>query len=358
MHSGSSAQIAIGMSEYFTRGLLAKCVFICFQLVISLAWYLLMLLRGGWFCLGFSQIQSLLESKMKNTFKLKALCAALAVSAATAASANQIYLDVGTNYTGVNLTGKVNATSTGLKNEILYTYQSTTFITDLDGNGIDTGDAVSTSVGLFGTNLLENNYATGFTPGQGFGSASNNGYGTPNWIMSFKGENLVGTVGGMSGVGPGAIPLLSYAAGGLIMMLLTFDGVTFNNFMNLMIGGGGATGVGTVLFGMPNFTGVDAGFNNLIHIAGANCGGQSGLQSLTTCNPSPFAVEWIASQDTNVTISQFSAVGLDANGHMVYKVSTNHDGSLRFNVPEPSMLLLMGGALLGLGLSSRRRKQA
>lgn len=293
---------------------------------------------------------------MKNTFKLKALCAALAVSAATAASASQIYLDVGTNYTGGNQTGKVNTTSTGVKNEILYTYQSTTFITDIDGNGIDAGDLVSTSIGLFGSNLLNDNFATGFTPGQGFGSASNNGYGSPNWMISFKGENLLGVVGGLNG----DIPLLSYAAGGLIKMLLTFDGSTFNNFMNLLIGGGGATGVGTVLFGIPDFTGVDAGFNNLIHAAnGINCGGATGFQALATCNPSPLKVSWVASQDTNVTISQFSVAGVDANGNTIYQVSTNHDGSLRFDIPEPSMLLLMGGALLGLGLSSRRRaKQA
>jgi len=354
MLSGGCVQIAIGMSEYFTRGLLVKDVFIVFQLLIDLAWCLLMLLRGKWFCLGFSQIQSLLESKMKNTFKLKALCAALAVSAATAASASQIYLDVGTNFTGLNQTGKVNSTSTGVKNEILYTYQSTTFITDVDGNGIDAGDTVSTSIGLFGTNPLNMNYATGFTPGQNFGEASNNNYGT-SWMMSFKGENLAGVVGGVNG----NIPLLSYAAGGLIKMLLTFDGVNFNNFMNLLVGGGGATGVGTVLFGLPDFTGVDAGFNNLIHAAnGINCGGQTGFQALATCNPSPLKVSWVASQDTNVTLSDFAFAGFDANGKAVYKVSTNHDGSLRFDIPEPSMLLLMGGALLGLGLSSRRRKQA
>jgi hypothetical protein len=296
---------------------------------------------------------------MKNTFKLKALCAALAVSAATAASASQIYLDVGTNFTGLNQTGKVNSTSTGVKNEILYTYQSTTFITDVDGNGIDAGDLVSTSIGLFGTNSIVNNYATGFTPGQAIGTAANNGYNN-DWQIGFKGVNLAGVVSGVNGVGPGAIPLLSYAAGGLIQMLLTFDGVSFNNFMNLLVGGGGATGVGTVLFGVPDFTGVDAGYNNLIHAAnGANCGGLTGLQSLTTCNnPSPFQVSWVASQDTNVTISQFGVASVDQNGIVTYVVSTNHDGSLRFGVPEPSMLLLMGGALLGLGLSSRRRKQA
>lgn len=295
-------------------------------------------------------IQSLLESKMKNTFKLKALCAALAVSAATAASASQIYLDIGTNYTGANQTGKVNATSTGAKDEILYKYQSTTVITDLDGNGIDAGDLVSTSIGLFGSNGLAGNFVSGFDPNQVLGSASNNGYNS-NWQMSFKGENLLGVVSGVNGVGPAGIPLLSYAAGGLIQMLLTFDGSTFQNFMNLLVGGGGATGVGTVLFGVPSFGGTDPQFNELIHAAnGVNCGGNTSLKALVSCNPSPIKVGWVASQDTNVTLSQF----VD-NGDGTFTVSTNHDGSLRFDIPEPSMLLLMGGALLGLGLSSRRR---
>lgn len=283
---------------------------------------------------------------MKNTFKLKALCAALAVSAATAASASQIYLDVGQNFTGANQTGKVNSTSTGVKNEILYTYQSTTIITDLDANGIDAGDLVSTSIGLFGTNIIDDNYATGFTPGQPIGSASNNNYGN-DWLISFKAENLVGQITSVAA----GVPLFNYAPGGLIQMLLTFDGVSFNNFMNLLIAGGGATGVGTVLFGIPDFTGVDAGYNNLIHAAnGVNCGGQTGLQSLVTCSPSPIKTGWVSSQDTNVTISEF----VD-NGDGTFTVATNHDGSIRFNIPEPSMLLLMGGALLGLGLSSRRR---
>lgn len=287
---------------------------------------------------------------MKNSMKLKTLVAALAVGVALAASASPIYLDIGWNYApGAD---KVNDTSTSVKQELTYKYQSTTVITDLDGNGIDAGDTVSTSIGLFGSNQLGFNSVTSLNPSQNFGVYADNGYGGNNWLLSFKGENLLGQVSEVTGAN---VPLLSYGAGGLIQMLLTFNGTTFNNFMNLLVSGGGANGVATVLFGTPNFAGVDAGYNNLIHAAnGINCAGATGFQSLMNCSPAP-VITFAASQETNVLVSDFDVIGLDKDGHTMYSISTNHDGSLAFNVPEPSMLLLMGGALLGLGLTSRRR---
>jgi len=286
---------------------------------------------------------------MKNSFKLKALCAALAVSAAGVASASQIYLDIGNNYTAG--TDKVCDTCTSLKDELTYKYQSTTVITDMDGSGsITAGDAVSTSIGLFGGNQLAFNQVTSLNPSETFGVYSDNGYRSP-WTLTFKGENLLGTVSSISG----GVPLLSYGAGGLLEMLLTFNGATFNNFMDLVVSFGGATGLGTVLFGSPSFTAVDAGYNNLFHAGnGVSCNGLTGFKDLMACNPPP-VITFEASQDTNVLISEFSSAGFDAQGRERFAVSTNHDGSITFNVPEPTTLFLMGGALLGLGLSSRRR---
>lgn len=283
---------------------------------------------------------------MKLKHVLKATCAAVALATAGAAFGSPIYLDVGTNFAPGS--DKVTPTSTSVKNEVLYAYQSTTVVTDTNGNGIiDAGDAITTSIGLFGTNTLSSNMATGFNPNQAFGTNANNGYGT-NWLLSFRSTDLTGVI---AGVTAGGVPLLAYS-GGTVEMLLTFDGISFNNFMNLDVTGGGADGVATVLFGGIDFTGTDAGFNNLFHAAnGVNCAGNTGFYDLATCSPFPATLSFAASQDTNVLISSFTN-----NGDGTFTVSTNHDGSVAFNVPEPSALLLAGSALLGLGFSGRRRR--
>jgi len=299
---------------------------------------------------------------MKNSFKLKALCAALAVSAASAVSASPIYFDIGQDFTFGDTSGKVDSNPfyTGVKNELLYNYKSTTIVTDANGDGVGTGDKITTSIGLFtGNGGLSDNLVTGLSP-VGVSDSSDNGYaipkfavpgypnGLPTWFMSFSAASLTGDVVGVTSEG---VVMVKYDFGGLIKVLLTLDrGTTYNNFMNLFVGAGGPSMLGTVLFGIPNFSGVDSGYNNLIHAAnGVNCGGLTGLQSLMSCNPAA-TVNWVASQDTNVTLSDFKN-----NNDGTYTITSNHDGSLRFDIPEPSMLLLMGGALLGLGLSSRRR---
>lgn len=293
---------------------------------------------------------------MKNSFKLKALCAALAMSAASAASASQIFLDVGANFQN-GATGAVCPTCTSVKDNLTYKYESTTVITDLNANNIiDAGDLVDTKFGMqaFTQAELTKNQVTSLNPSQVFGSPSDNGY-YNNWFLTFGANNLMGQITGISGSGATSVPLFAYGAGGIINLYLTFNGTTYNNFMDLYVLGGGATGVSTELFGTPSFSAVQAGYNNLIHAAnGVNCSGNTGFADLMACSPAP-VIGFNASQNTSVYLSAFLPAGKDASGRATWSLTSQHNGVLSFNVPEPSMLLLMGGALLGLGLSSRRR---
>ena len=62
-------------------------------------------------------------------------------------------------------------------------------------------------------------------------------------MITFKVAGLNGVVTGVTGTG---VPLFQYGPG-LLEMFITFDGVNYNNFMDIALTGGGATGVSTVL---------------------------------------------------------------------------------------------------------------
>lgn len=277
----------------------------------------------------------------------KSLIAASVLLAAGNVSADPFYVDVGTNYGPAG--DQVCPTCTSMKNEFLFTYESSTTIFDtVNDNAIGAGDLLTTDGGL-AVGGLTTNQITGFSPNQVFNTNSNNGYGT-NWLMSFSVTGLNGVVTGVSG----GVPQFTYGPG-LLELFITFDGTTFNNFMDIAVTGGGATGVSTVLFGKADFTTVDAGFNNILHSGSTTClGSDSFFDIWTNCGPDGLDIQFLASFDTNIFVSDFTYNA----GPDTFTLTSNHDGSATFSVPEPGTLALLGGSLMMMGWMGRRNKKA
>lgn len=301
---------------------------------------------------------------MKRTLLVAALLAA-----SSSASALPFYIDIGNNYSGGN--DKVCPTCTSMKNEFLFTYESESLITDTDGSGtVTNGDEITTNAGygvllsnpgnpgsgLVGDGSLGENQLTGFTPNESFGSYANNGYGQ-DWMITFNIYQWEGTVT----VDPLTNNIYPTYGAGLLELFVTFDGVTFNNFMDINMTQGYVTGLGSVLEGTVDFTNVDAGFNNLFHSSNYACNGSDGFYDIwLNCGAgagNDSAIRLVdTSFDSNVTIANAMPV-VTPNG-VAFSLSTDHDGSGTFAVPEPGTLSLLGLSLLGLGGLRMRKKAA
>lgn len=305
---------------------------------------------------------------MKTKFALKTGFAAVAIAAASAANAG-FYLNNGIDFGSIGVVNdKVCATCTSVKSELQFKYDSTTTIYDTNNNGIGAGDGIST-IGGFAVPgaLLGNNQITNFLPAPSpFGTDSNNGYGS-NMILSFRATNLNGVVTGVSS----GVPTFAYGAGGLIELLYMTSPTTYINFMDILLTDGGATGVSTILHGTVDFTNIDAGatamMKNLFHSSDFSCGGSSSFYDIwsgTGCGAAQggITIGFKSTQDANVEVSKFAystgANGVAGGGDDFYKVSTNHNGSASFEIPEPGSLALLGLGLAGLGLVKRRRNLA
>jgi hypothetical protein len=289
----------------------------------------------------------------------KSILAASLLLATGSVSAAPFYLDAGTNFDGVIAPGadKVCDTCTSMKNEFTVTYESQTTVTDLDANGIDAGDSVSTDAGL-AVGSLTNNQINGFLPNESFGSNSNNGYGSSNWLISFSITGLNGVVSGINDQGDldptNDVTLLDYGPG-LLQLYITFDGSTFNNFMDVAIKGGHTDGVGTSLVGSADFTNVDAGYNDLFHSGDHKClGSDAFIDIWSNCGEgagTDLAINFVSHFDTGIFVTDFSAID-----QTHFLVTSNHDGSGTFSVPEPGTLALLGGSLLMMGRFARRKQ--
>lgn len=246
-----------------------------------------------------------------------------------------------------------------MKSQMTFQYQSTTTFTDKDNSlGLSLGDTTVTQAGLVGGASLALNNVTGFTPNQVLNlSDSNNGYGS-NWLLSFGIQNLTGKI---TSFGTG--PEITYDAGSVLKMYF-FDSANplGNNFMNIKITGGSSGTGGTVLNGVVDFTGTDAGYRNLFHSGTQSCMGSNSFYDIwLNCGAPPSAMEIQFRGDFNTDVNILTAasvIGKDADNHLLIQVKdAKHDGSATFDIPEPATLALAGLALIGVGIS-RRRKSA
>lgn len=281
----------------------------------------------------------------------KVVATVVALSFTGAAAADQFYVNVGADFGG-NANTAAGATTTGWLDQLSIVYQSTSTITDAGSYGVadgvlSAGDSILSSGGVsnnvfnafadLGSNVINN-----FEPAAiGSFGPSNNGYlqGVSPWALTFGFTDLVGTWNGFG---------FDYTSG-TISMYYYKDGMASVNdlvrLFDLEVSSGGDTGNSTVLGGkLTNFggagavNGVDAG-----DVFVTKFGTFEDYASLPNNE-----VFFGASQDTQA-LGQLDFVNGVAN------VSGTHNGSINFQVPEPTSIAILGLGLLGMAGASRRK---
>lgn len=291
---------------------------------------------------------------------MKRILLATLLAASGSVTAAPFYVDVGFDYNSIGtVEDKVCDTCTSLKNQFGFTYNSTSIVTDNDGTaGISTGDSISTnagydgSTGTFFSGALGNNWIHSYNPGETLGD-SDNGYGSAgDWFITFGIKDWTGTVT----VDGGGNVFPTYGSGLLEFYVSTDNGSTFDNFMDINLSTGYVTGTGSLIAGEVDFTNVDGVLNNLFNVGTAQCGGLNGFYDIwAACGPTgidSLSIDLTAHFDSDVDLTSFATTD-----GIHFTVTTDHDGSGRFDVPEPGTLSLLGLSLLGLG-GFRMRKAA
>lgn len=308
---------------------------------------------------------------MKNA-KLTLLAAGLAGALGSAgASAVPFYVDTGSNFDGVSAPDgdKVCDTCTSVKDFFTFIYESESVVTLLSGPQLSVGDTVVTDAGHTvggGVGATAQNQINNWTPAPAFGADSNNDYGN-DWLITFAISGLNGVIteieDGADGI-PGTaddVPRITYGPGTL-KMYYTEDNVAFDNFMNINLQFGGATGVSSVLLGSVDFTGTSGTNKNLFNLASPKtCDGFTGTgfgDIWDNCGPGsidPLPISFDASYDTNIFRSSFQPGAVEGT----LEVATDHAGTGEFSlaVPAPSALALIGSGLLGFAAFRRRPRK-
>lgn len=276
----------------------------------------------------------------------------IAGSFAGSASADEFYIDIGSDQGG-NANTANGPTTTGWLDQLSFLYESTSVITDGGVGGANTlsvGDTILSAGGVNNGNFVDptsvsNNLIDGFEPSETtFGGPSNNGFGPSSplqWGLTFGFPDLAGTWNGSG---------FDYTSGTISMYYYDNTMVNLAGFIrlfDLQVSSGGDTGNSTVLNGqLVNFNalstvnGVDA--SDVFNFALGSFGDLSGP-------PNNQVVSFNASQDTQaIGALQF------AGGQAEFAAS--HNGSINFSqVPEPASIAILGLGLLGFAGAKRRK---
>jgi hypothetical protein len=286
--------------------------------------------------------------------------ALVALLTAGTASADSIYINVGQDYDNGDNAQSVTTTSTGWFDALQFTYDSETVFSDADNNGFFTaGDTFSSTagMGLAQTFAALNGSVTtnlngGFFPGEnGFGDVNN------GWAITFGITNLTGQV---ISTGPNPTDLsLQYNSGTLSMYFYEYAGILAPNadisgdlihVLDMNIFGGAPDGDSTNFAG--NITDFGAGTVNGVAAGDVfNVAYGSDVKTFAEASVLDGGLRFGMSNDT-----QGSLFGVYADGvGSTQKVNGQHEGSVAFEVPEPTSLAILGLGLLGLA-GARRRK--
>lgn len=317
--------------------------------------------------------------------KLTKLAGAVALAMALASgavSATPYYIDVApAGGTGVPLPFGDANTTTGAFDSFQIFANTTSTIYDTNASGtVNVGDKF--------IDIGNANFTSGLPSGDSEGINVNLGSGILSEITT-SWTNLIGSVSALSPIttGPltgGFITTTSYVAGGVfdfyfqapgnatygttvaatddsghadgtkVLSLTMTTGTgssTFDALGNFVTGS--SNFLAEITYALDNFWWFDTNGNGVADAADQDFHDLLGLLI-------PLQLNSGVDQNTNhvVNVAGSGAPGPTGFGNELLVVHSDHDGSIKFSVPEPASLALMGLGLLGLGLSRRSKKAA